>query len=177
MEKPKKTVLFLIIIILLLLVCIIGGLVWYIVTSRDIKPQEEKVGIGYESTVVVDNPNALQDAVDGMIRQAAEGSMTLEMNTEAVSEDGRTFKCRLGNAENNRYDMFVVIYRDDTQEEIYRSKLIPIGTHIEEFVVDKTIEPGKYEGTIVYNQVEEDHDTIHAQVNAGLDIVVKEQTE
>jgi len=173
MNKSKKGILFLIVIIILILLLVIGSLVWYIFSAKDSsEPVSSSGAIAYESTVVVDNANALQEAVDGLIKQAQEGMMTLEMKTEAVSDDGYNFACQLGNAEENRYDMFVVIYRDDTQEEIYRSGLIPVGTHIEQFKVEKVMAPGKYVGTVVYNQVEDDHETIHSQVNIGINLIV-----
>jgi len=178
MSKSKKGILILIVIIILILLLIIGGLIWYISTvlkkdPMSVENTDKSQGkIGYEATVIVDNPDALQDAVDGLIEQAAEGTMTLEMKTEAVSADGLNFKCQLGNAQENRYEMFMVIYRDDTQEEIYRSGLLPIGTHIESFTTNKPIDEGVYEGTIVYNQVEDDQETIHSQVNIGITLMV-----
>jgi hypothetical protein len=175
MGKSKKGFLFLIIIIILILLLVIGGLVWYILTSGDQEePQEDSSGkIGYDTSIVVDNPDTMQDVVDGLIQQAAEGTMTLKMKMNAISNDGMTFSCELGNAEDNRYDMFLAIYRDDTQEEIYRSGLIPAGAHIESFKVDQPMDEGVYECTVVYNQVEDDQETIHSQVNVGLTLTVR----
>jgi hypothetical protein len=178
MKKTNKMILFLVIIIGILLLLIAGGVVWLIMNSKSGQSPEDVQAksslFEYDSQVIIDNPNALQDAVDELIQQTAEGSMTLDMRTEAHSSNGVDFTCYLGNAETNRYDMFVVIYRDDTQEEIYRSGLIPIGAHIEQFTVSKAIDTGEYVGTVVFNQVEEDHETIHAQVNAGLNLIVKD---
>lgn len=127
----------------------------------------------YQANVIVDDPESLQDAIDAMIEKAQEGQMALEMKSEAISLDGKNFSCYLANSSSNNYDMFMVLYRDDTQEEIYRTSLIPIGARIEEFTLEDALETGSYEITIVYNQVEEDLKTIHAQVNVGLTLVVK----
>lgn len=99
--------------------------------------------------------------------------MALKMQTQAVSSDGKLFDCYLGNSTSNRYDMFLVLYLDETQEEIYRTGLIPIGAHIEQFELEEALPSGTYEATLVFNQVEEDQETIHAQVNVGLVLVVK----
>jgi hypothetical protein len=182
-NKSKKGILFLIIIIILILLLIIGGLVAYIlIISKDDKAgllgkTDETVTsgkIGYEESVVLDNPESLQEAVDGMTQRVAEGTMALEMKMEAYSLDGVNFACQIGNPATNSYDMFVVIYRDDTQEEIYRSGLIPTGKHLEKFSTIVPIKAGSYKCTLVYNQVEDDQETIHSQVNVGLTLVVSE---
>jgi len=181
--KSKKGILFLVIIIILVLLLIIGGLVWYILASaRDDKADntgmaEEIVTsgkIGYEDSAVFDNPESLQEAVDEMVQRVAEGTMALEMKTEAYSSDGTTFNCQIGNPSTNLYDMYIVIYRDDTRKEVYRSGLIPRGKHLERFSTVEPIESGSYECTLVYNQVEDDQETIHSQVNVGLTLVVSE---
>ena len=93
----------------------------------------------YEANVVVDDAESLQDAVNQLIEKAKEGQMALEMKTEAHSEDGKTFTCFLANSLSNNYDMFMVFYRDDTQEEIYRTGLIPVGARIEEFTLEDAV--------------------------------------
>jgi hypothetical protein len=128
--------------------------------------------IGYETSAVATDQETLQELYDRMVEQAKEGTMALEMQTEAHSSNGKDFTCYIANAYNNRYDMFVVIYDDETQQELYRSGLIPLGSRIESFISNIKLEPGTHVGTIVYNQVEDDHATIHAQVNIGLNLVV-----
>jgi hypothetical protein len=129
--------------------------------------------LAYETSAIATDPETLQDLYNEMLEKAKEGTMALEMQTEAISSDGTEFSCYIANAINNEYDMFVVIYLDDTQEEIYRSGLIPLGSRLESFKSSKKLEPGTYVATIVYNQVEDDHATIHAQVNIGLNLNVK----
>lgn len=126
----------------------------------------------YDSTVVLDDPDTLQKLVDEMVRKAEEGTMTLEMQVDAVSSDGKTFSCFLANAVENNYDMFMTLYLDETQEEIYRTGLIPLGGRIETFTLEKELGNGNHSCTLVFNQVEKDMQTIHAQVNVGLNLIV-----
>ena len=129
--------------------------------------------LAYDASAIATDPVTLQSLYDEMLEEAKEGTMALEMQTEANSSDGTEFSCYIANAINNKYDMFVVIYLDDTQEEIYRSGLIPLGSRIESFTSSKKLEPGTHVATIVYNQVEDDHATVHAQVNIGLNLIVR----
>lgn len=126
----------------------------------------------YDSTVVLEDPETLQKLVDEMVSKAKEGTMTLEMQVDAVSSDGLTFSCYLANALENNYDMFMTLYLDETQEEIYRSGLIPLGGRIESFTLETALEKGNHVCTLVFNQVEADMQTIHAQVNVGLNLIV-----
>ncbi len=129
--------------------------------------------IAYESNLITDDADALQNAVDALYEKAKEGEMALKMQTEAVSSDGKNFQCFLANSEANSYDMYMVFYEDATGQEIYRSGLIPVGSRIEEFTLNEKLGSGSHEITIVYNQVESDKQTIHAQVNVGLTLIVQ----
>ena len=174
MKEKKSSKLVLCIVVIAISCAVIGVLVYFLLFRGNTAGQEEKKGgLAYESNVIIDDEDALQDAVDALYEQAKEGQMVLEMQTVASSKDGTNFTCSLGNAKENRYDMFMVLYLDETQEEIYRSGLIPLGGKIVEFSINKTLEPGTYEATLVYNQVEDDRETIHAQVNVGLQLLVK----
>lgn len=129
--------------------------------------------LGYETNVITSDPKTLQDAVDRMYEKAAEGQMALEMQLEASSEDGKTFHCYLANSADNRYDMFMILSLDSTQQEIYRTGLIPVGGRIESFTLDQKLQSGTYTATLVYVQVEADKATEHARVNVGLTLVVQ----
>ncbi len=174
----KMTKASLIAVILILLAAIITLLI-LILLKRDSGQSQPPAApaanggiLTYDSTVVLDDPETLQKLVDEMVRKAEEGTMTLEMQVDAVSGDGITFSCYLANALENNYDMFLTLYLDETQEEIYRTGLIPLGGRIETFSLEKALEKGSHSCTLVFNQVEEDLQTIHAQVNVGLNLIV-----
>lgn len=141
-------------------------------TSSNVESVQGGV-IGYEANVVTTDEDTLQRLVDEMVEKAAEGTMALEMKTDAVSADGSIFDCYIANSVSNSYDMFVVIYLDETEEELYRSGLIPLGSRIETFTSSVELSPGTHVGTIQYNQVENDKMTIHSQVNVGLQLIVR----
>ena len=179
--KKNKRLWIILAIVVVLLIAVIAVLVVALLkkgNESNAQQASENIGNGsavyeYESSAVATDPVTLQELYDKMLEEAKEGTMALEMQTEASSSNGTDFACYIANAVNNKYDMFVVIYNDETQEEIYRSGLIPVGSRIESFTSSKKFKPGTYVGTIVYNQVEDDHATIHVQVNLGLNLNVK----
>lgn len=173
-EKKRNKGFLICILVIAVLFVAVGVLGFFIVSSKTASTQaEEDNKLTYDANVIVDDADALQDAVNALYEQAKEGHMVLEMQTMAVSTDGTNFTCSLANAKENKYDMFMVLYLDETQEEIYHSGLIPFGGKIEEFTTTKAIAPGNHEATLVFNQVEDDNETIHAQVNVGLQLIVK----
>ncbi|MDL2302127.1 hypothetical protein LJC58_07220 [Lachnospiraceae bacterium OttesenSCG-928-D06] len=170
-QSPKgqsKVVVILLVVIILLVMVFAGVMLYLFMNKTEEQPETTSNGIAVESNLILDDPKTLQDAVDDMYKKAEEGYMTLEMKVDAYSTDGQNFTCFLANADGNSYDMYMVLYLDDTQEEIYRSGMIPIGARIETFTTNKKIEPGTYMCTLVYNQLEEDGETLHAKVNVGL---------
>ena len=172
--KEQKNTKVLLCMAVLMFLCVAIVLVCILLFSGKESDREETGnGLEYESNVVLDDEDELQKAVDALYEKAAEGQMALEMQTQASSKDGSQFTCYLANAKKNTYDMYMVLYLDDTQEEIYRSGLIPVGGRLEEFTISKTLDSGNHEATLVYNQVEEDRQTVHAQVNVGLTLIVE----
>lgn len=171
-NKEKRIILILSLVLLIILGVGIGILLHQ-------NQQEESAGSlsgnQYDVNVVVDDPVTLQQKVDEMIAKAAQGQMTLEMEVSASSQDGKNFTCYLSNALENSYDMYMIITLDETQEELCRTGLIPLGGRIENFEINKVLESGTYICTLTYVQVEEDRESVHAQVNVGLDLIVTDQ--
>lgn len=177
-ENSNKNLKVILGVVIVLLLVVIGVLLFVVLGKKDEKqPEVENVsrdgGIAYDASAVATDEESLQKAVDELVEKAKEGSMALEMKPEAIGEDGETFECMLANSVKNKYDMYMTLYLDDTQEEIYRSGLIPVGKKIDSFKINKKLDKGTYVCTLVYNQVEDDHSTIHAQVNVGLNLVVR----
>lgn len=185
MEKEKnnkKSVILIIVIIILL--AVIGVLVWMILHPKQAEPVEAPApeqtettesaaanALAYDSSVVAMDEDSLQKAMKDLL--AEEGTMALDMQVEANSSDGQNFTCDLANTPSNRYDMYMVLYLDETGEELYRSGLVPLGSKITSFSTNRKLDPGSYECTVVYNQVEDDHATTHAKVNIGLTLNVR----
>lgn len=118
-----------------------------------------------EGVTVVNDPDALQKAVDEMLEKAAEGSMMLEYENDASSADGKTFACYIANAVENSYDMYIDIYADkELTDEIYLSGLVRPGGAFREITLDKALGTGEHLVYVAFTQVEDDLETIHGQI-------------
>lgn len=170
--KSKKAMVLCALTVLLSILAIAAATAVILSQKQELPAVSPGPAAQYESNIILDDPRSLQDAVDEMIAKAKEGQMKLEMKMEAYSRDGENFSCFLSNAQGNQYEMYLVLYLDETQEEIYRSGLIPLGARIEEFTTARKLEQGTYACTLEYNQVKEDKTTVQATVNVGLTLKV-----
>jgi hypothetical protein len=166
--------------VIILLLAVIGVLVWMVLHPKqeavvEQQPVTESASgsdeIAYDTGVVAVDDDSLQKAVDEMM--AKQGSMALEMKVNAYSNDGSNYQCSIANSPRNSYDMYMILYLDETQEEIYRSGLIPVGKKLDHFTTSKLLESGSHDCTLTYVQVEDDHKTTHATLSVGLTLNVE----
>lgn len=131
--------------------------------------------IGYaEGVTVVEDPNALQKAVDEMYEKAAQPGIGLEYKNDAFSSDGTNFECYIANAASNQYDMYIQIFADDAlTDELYLSQLLRPGTAFDKLELNHSLENGDNRVYVAFTQIEEDLETIHAQTMVTMDFHVK----
>lgn len=97
-----------------------------------------------------------QDEIQAELNQKVEeGMINISMNTSPVFANG-TAKGDLliVNSERNNYPQVVYIVLKDTQEEIYRSGAIPVGSKIEYAPLDVDLDPGIYDCVAYFNNVD-----------------------
>lgn len=179
-KKSSKTVIILLIVLILLL--LVGGAVTIIfLLNKDGKETanaEETTNplIQYDGAAVVLNEDDYKTRMEQLYKEAAEGQLTVQYKTTAISSDGTHFQCEIGNSSANHYDMYFNIYLDDTlQDQILLTGLFPPGSGIEEFESEIPLDPGQYKAVLVFTQVKDDHATIHAQSMVYLTLAVGEQ--
>lgn len=131
--------------------------------------------IGYaEGVTVVEDPDALQKAVDEMYEKAAQPGIGLEYKNDAYSTDGVNFECYIANAASNSYDMYIQIFADDTlTDELYLSQLLRPGTAFDKLELNHALEKGDHRVYVAFTQIEEDLETIHAQTMVTMDFHAK----
>lgn len=89
--------------------------------------------------------------IDSLNRKVEEGMINISMNTTPVFADGKSFgNLMIVNEEINRYPQIVEIKRNDTDEVIYKSGAIAVGSKIEEAKLDAELEAGEYECTAMF---------------------------
>lgn len=171
-KKPNLSIIF---ISCVSTIIILFSIFWFMIRPNiQSEPESKGSVIGYESDIVLDDPQSLQDKINNMIQQVAEGNISLELKNQAVSSNGEIFGCYIANAIENTYDIYLTISLDSTGEELYRSGLIPAGGRIEKFTSSKKLGTGTYLTTLTFHQVEDDHITEHAAAYVEYTLVVSD---
>ncbi len=179
-EKKNSSAVKILLIILIIVVVVVGGVIGAIFLLKDKNDSNsQETGdnvpkLAYEDNVVIiDDKDALQKAVDEMHEKAEKGNLALEFKENAISTDGKNFVCSIGNSEKNYYDMYIQLIDVETNEEIYLSGLIPLGSQIEQFESNIEYEKGDHKAYLILTQVDEDHSTIVGQVTVYLTLTVE----
>jgi hypothetical protein len=147
------------------------------VPTADVQGNNSGLQVGYasEGVTVVDDPDALQKAVDEMYRKAQEPGVALEYRNDAFSSDGVEFSCYIANSTDNAYDMFINIYADQAlTDEIFLSELLRPGQAFEKITLKHSLGAGVHTVYVAFTQVEvvDGEQQIHQQVMVTMDFHV-----
>jgi len=105
--------------------------------------------------------------------QLEEGMINISMNTSPWFEDGASKgNLMIVNEAINRYPQKVQIIRNDTEEIIYTSGAIPVGSKIEAAALDVDLEAGTYECTALFHSLD-DSGNIIGSAGAIITITIK----
>ena len=98
-----------------------------------------KSGIIYDSSAVEGGWDNLspEEIAEKLNEKVAEGMINISMNTAPYFEDGKAEgNVMIVNESINNYPQQVEFIRNDTGEQIYQSKAIPVGSKIERAALD-----------------------------------------
>ena len=116
-------------------------------------------GIIYDSNAVEGGWNEadLDTIVEGLNEKVEEGMINISMNTSPSFENGSAAgNLMIVNEGVNRYPQVVEIIRNDTNEQIYKSGAIPVGSKIESAKLNTVLSAGTYECTALFYNVDPD---------------------
>lgn len=169
-QKRKKQLLLVGALCLLLLAA--GS--WFFLSAQDTDNTAD-------DSLVLDD-NATMGALPGidigqrqaeLQQQLDEGMIAFSINANPVfATGGSEGNLMLENPAHNAKLLVVEIYIDATQELIYQSKAIPVGSYIENVRLDKVLEPGQYAATAYFKGYREDDHSYIGQAGAGITITV-----
>lgn len=149
----KTLVIFAVVIVLIIAAC---AFAFSIMSKR---AAEQAVAINANKTPMVDSSIILGEAKEGSVREkyeqmekeAKENSIGIKMNIEVVLENGDSEgNALIENPATNTKSFVVSIILEDTQEEVYRSGLIPPNSHIDNIKLNTYLEKGKYPAIAYY---------------------------
>lgn len=163
-DAKSRTVVIVTVVALALLVTL--G-IWGIVSLLREKPAayEEKPEGGLifdESAVEGGWENLSQEEIEAALNaKVQEGMINISMNTAPVFADGQAEgNLMIVNEHINNYPQKVQIVRNDTEEVIYASGAIAVGSKIERAKLLTDLEPGTYDCTAYFHNLNDDGEII-----------------
>ena len=162
------------------LVCAIGAGI-FLITRLVSKPLAEKearakAGIVYDSSAVEGGWDNLspEEIAEKLNEKVAEGMINISMNTAPYFENGKAEgNVMIVNESINNYPQQVEFIRNDTQEIIYQSKAIPIGSKIERAKLDVELPAGTYECTAMFHNLDPETGNVIGTAGAIITITIK----
>ena len=162
------------------LVCAIGAGIFLItrLVSKPLSKEEAraKAGIVYDSSATEGGWDNLspEEIAEKLNEKVAEGMINISMNTAPYFEDGKAEgNVMIVNESINNYPQQVEFIRNDTQEVIYQSKAIPVGSKIERAALDVELPAGTYECTAMFHTLDPVSGEIIGTAGAIINITIK----
>ena len=95
--------------------------------------------------------------VDALNEKVEQGMINISMNTTPTFQNGSSAgNLMIVNEAVNRYPQVVEITRNDTNEVIYKSGAIPVGSKIENAKLSADLDAGTYECTAMFYNVDDE---------------------
>ena len=103
--------------------------------------------------------------------KVAEGMFECSMTTSWVFEDGKSESpnAYVANVENNLHTIYFDVYNSATDELLYSSPMLPVGTEIKNIKLDKELQKGEYDAVVMYTLVDENEEEVST---AGFTITI-----
>ena len=162
------------------LVCAIGAGIFLItrLVSKPLTKEDARgqTGIVYDSSAVEGSWDNLspEEIAEKLNEKVAEGMINISMNTAPYFENGTAEgNVMIVNESINNYPQQVEFIRNDTGEQIYQSKAIPVGSKIERAALDVELPAGTYECTAMFHNLDPVSGEIIGTAGAIINITIK----
>lgn len=160
-KKGGKIVLILCIIIIAVLCVII-----YLLLHKD---EDEKP----KRSVLVNEEN-VEQVLSEIEDRVPAGSYEVIMNSTWNFENGTASSkdAYVANSTANQNPVYFEVTRSDTEETIFESPIIPVGSQMNDITLDEDLPAGTYECILTYHLLDDEEETV-STVKIGLTIVIE----
>ena len=162
------------------LACAIGAGIFLItrLVSKPLAKEDARAqtGIVYDSSAVEGGWDNLspEEIAEKLNEKVAEGMINISMNTAPYFENGTSEgNVMIVNETINNYPQQVEFIRNDTGEQIYQSKAIPVGSKIERAALDVELPAGSYECTAMFHNLDPETGDVIGTAGAIITITIK----
>jgi hypothetical protein len=126
-------------------------------TAENPPATQERREVTNSVRTVLDEESA-NDIMDQMREEVAEGMFECEMSMTWTFDNGQAESkdAYVANSTNNTHPILFDVYMKDTEELLYSSPVLPVGTNLTNIKLDKELEAGSYQATVMYSLLEDE---------------------
>lgn len=160
--KSRRNIIVIVVVAFVILIAALVTCIVMLLTRRE--PVQEQ-GSPARPTVldrgIVDEDNA-GDIMDEMTEKVSKGMFECKMTTAWTFDDGKSESpnAYVANVENNLYTLYFDVYEEVTNELLYSSPMLPVGTELKNFKLDKELPAGDYDAVVIYTMVDENQEEV-----------------
>lgn len=152
---------------------IAAAVVAVVVLTRSRPPQVLPVAEA-SGIPVIDEDNLSE--IQGDIKdKVAKGMFETHMNTTWKFPDGKhaSSNAVMGNAASNNYPFWFEVILKDTDEVVFTSSLLPVGTNIKKIVLDQDLDKGEYDAVVKIHMVDENNEPVEGNAGVNITLVIE----
>lgn len=157
-EEKKKNKTVILVVILAVVVIALVGVIVYLLNRGDGNNGDDDTRRNVAGSVrtVIDGDSA-NDIMSQMREEVAEGMFECQMSMTWTFADGKAESqdAYVANSVNNTHPICFDVYKKDTEELLYSSPVLPVGTDLKNFKLDQELPAGDYQATVMYQLLED----------------------
>lgn len=106
--------------------------------------------------------DSADDIMAEMADKVADGMFECEMTMSWTFQDGNSVASNayVANSENNLHTLYFDVYDNETDELLYSSPMMPVGTELREIKLEKKLPAGEYSALVMYTLVDEEYEEV-----------------
>lgn len=145
-----------------IIIAVLIGIIIILMLSKNKTEIDEPA----EKRPVVVLPENAEEVAEQILQQEDIGDVPLQyqvtMNSTWEFEDGQSESdnAYVANSKDNETAVYFDVVRNDTQETIYQSPVIPVGQDISNIRLDQDLDAGEYECTLTYHLIDDEQNTL-----------------
>ncbi|MCI8854260.1 MAG: hypothetical protein HFI32_12300 [Lachnospiraceae bacterium] len=174
-DKKNKSLMIVCIVAVVIILILVGVIIMMMRAQNTVGEAEAEK----EKRPVVVLPENAEEVAEQIFSddEESEGvplSYQVTMNSTWEFEDGKSESSNayVANSKDNETPVYFDVVRNDTQETIYQSPVIPVGQDLSSITLDQDLDAGDYECTLTYHLIDEEQNTL-TTVNMWVMVQVK----
>lgn len=164
-KQKNNKMLIIVCIAAAIIIVVLIGIILSMAHSKKSANDMESLGEKKKRPVVVVAENA-EEVAEQILNQTEPEGIPLHyqvtMNSTWEFEDGQSESSNayVANSKENETPVYFDVIRNDTQEIIYQSPVIPVGQDLRSITLDQDLDAGDYESTLIYHLIDDDQNTL-----------------